>query len=225
MKRLVILEAALVYAERAMPVVPMRPGEKAPLIKGGAHAASVDHETIISWWKRWPNADIALACGAEAGFDALDVDKQHGGIEALTRLLDHRGVRLAPTSVQLTPSGGCHLLFQHRPDLKNRSGGQGDAPPGLDCRTNGAMIRTAPTVGYRWLNVVKREGLPPWPDWLAAFYQDVSPSADDLARPRHVAPKHRGQAELYFARAIEGMRHPRTLRDCARDRPCCRPGY
>ncbi len=204
----IMLQAALRYASAGYPVLPMRPGQKAPLIKGGAHAASTNPDRIRGWWRRWPRADVALACGERAGFDALDVDRQHDGNVALVRLLDRYGDELPETSRQLTPSGGFHLLFRHRPGLKNRSGGQGDVPPGLDCRTTGAQIRTAPTAGYRWQQIMSLEALPPWPEWLARLYleREVSPPVDDgPAYSRSSSPEQLGQAESYLARALDGI--------------------
>ena len=122
MRRPLMLEAALGYAELGIAILPMRTDEKIPLTRHGSRDASRDPGQISRWWRRWPTADLSLASGMISGFDALDVDRQHGGIEALAGLIDHHGP-LPETSRQQTPSGGFHLLFRHRPGLKNRSGG------------------------------------------------------------------------------------------------------
>ncbi len=207
MSNSIICEAALRYAVGGVPVVPIVPGKKVPLTEHGVHDASTDTATIMAWWQRWPRADLALACGEASGFDVLDVDRQHGGIESLAKLIDIYGV--APeTARQLTPSGGFHLLFRHQSGLKNRSGGQGGAPLGLDCRTSGAMVRTAPTLGYRWTLLMPFTDLPVWPDWLAAFYQEIherEPGSNGVGCERIIAPEHADQAERYVARAIQGI--------------------
>ncbi len=215
MNKSVIYEAALRYAEGGVPVVPIVPGNNFPLTEHGVHDASTDPRTIAAWWRQWPRADLALACGERSGFDVLDVDQQYGGIDSLAQLAHTQGA-IPDTACQLTPSGGFHLLFHHEPGLKNRSGGQGGAPLGLDCRTSGAMIRTAPTGGYRWTLM-----LPPAdsPAWLAAFYRDLhkEPSgANGSEWRRVVSPEHADQAERYAVRAIKGI-----ARDIAAVKPGC----
>lgn len=174
--------AAFRYAAKGIPVVPIESDGKAPVVKGGVHAASVDRKQIEDWWRRWPRSSLALPCGPEAGFDALDVDKQHDGIETLKAFLRTHGP-LPITAWQRTASGGFHLLFRHRPGLKNWSGGQGLAPRGLDCRTTGAKIRTAPVKGYRWMAFFEPAALPPWPECLAAFFQKIEGSVRVVQTP------------------------------------------
>ncbi len=170
MTTLSILKAAIAFASQGRPVVPIRAGTKVPLTQAGVYDASCDIKRVERWWQRWPDAELALACGAAAGFDALDVDKQHGGLEELEQLCLKNATELPETVRQQTPSGGFHLLFSHRPKLKNRSGGKGSVPPGLDCRTTGAMIKVAPSPGYRWDIAFAEADLAPWPNWLATFF-------------------------------------------------------
>lgn len=165
-----IFEAAKAFGRLGLPVIPIRAGTKIPLTQAGVYDASCDKGQIDRWWQRWPHAELALACGAEAGFDALDVDMQHGGPEELERLRLEAATELPKTVRQQTPSGGFHLLFRHRPKLKNRSGGKGLVPPGLDCRTTGAMIKVAPSPGYHWDIPLSVGDLASWPDWLATYF-------------------------------------------------------
>ncbi len=202
MKHPPALHAALRYAEQGIPVLPLWAGLKAPHIKRGVHAATICSKKIIAWWQKWPDADLALACGSKAGFDVLDVDEQHGGPETLHNLLREHGAKLPETARQVTPSGGFHLLFQHQPMLKNRSGGQGLVPAGLDCRTFGAMIRTAPTPGYRWDRPWSQADVAPWPTWLADFYRDVETKSSTGPKPVFTAPAGGDHREQYVATAL-----------------------
>lgn len=203
----IMLDAALRYATIGIPVVPIWPGGKAPCTDHGVREASTDSRQIKRWWRQWPRADLALACGADAGFDALDVDQQHGGIQKLNELIAIHGP-VPGTGKQRTPSGGFHLLFEHQPGLKNRSGGQGEAPLGLDCRTTGGMIKTAPTAGYHWILVPMLGQLPPWPDWLADFYREreAASMAGGARTGQMIAcPEYVSQALRYAIRAIDGI--------------------
>jgi Bifunctional DNA primase/polymerase, N-terminal len=74
-----VADAAVAYAARGWPVLPLRPGGKAPLIARaegghGVHDATIDPDRIRAWWAAHPAANVGLAAGA--AFWALDVDYQ-----------------------------------------------------------------------------------------------------------------------------------------------------
>ena len=45
-----MLDFALDYARRGLPVFPCRPTNKAPYFAGGFHLATTDEDTIRKWW-------------------------------------------------------------------------------------------------------------------------------------------------------------------------------
>jgi len=118
--------AALEYASRGIPVLPLRgklpaisaahrPGD--PLYqqcKGdcgrqghGVHDASTDLEQVCDWWDRWPHANVGLRTGV--AFDVIDVDGAQGR-RSLERFLAELGgdVPIGGPRVR-TGSGGWHL--------------------------------------------------------------------------------------------------------------------
>ena len=48
--------------------------DKRPLVARGFHAATTDPETILDWWRRWPDALVGVPA---IKFCALDIDLQH----------------------------------------------------------------------------------------------------------------------------------------------------
>src|SRR6266581_7566637 len=82
------LRQALAYASRGWPVFPCQPGGKQPATRHGFLDATSDPDKITWWWRRHPDANLAIATG-QPGPDVLDVD-QHGpagnGFAALNRL-------------------------------------------------------------------------------------------------------------------------------------------
>ncbi len=173
-----LAQAAQQFARLGWAVFPVEPGGKRPLTPHGCRDATTDPYAIATWWTRWPNANIGLACGAVSGLDALDLDRKGdvNGFSALAELeAEFASLPLTVTSV--TPSGGKHYLFRN-PGLKlpNRVGLRRDVNGiskiyrGLDFRADGGYIVLPPSArpdgAYRWLNDPDFIDLAPPPDWL-----------------------------------------------------------
>jgi hypothetical protein len=177
-----MLDAALTYAARGIPVFPIRAGDKKPLTAHGFKDASVDERVIRGWWRRWPRANIGIPTGARSGLDVLDVDPRHGGTESLARLTADYGP-LPRTVTAETGGGGLHYAFAHDPSappLINRSGVPGY--PGLDVRTTGGYIVVAPSVHesgerYQWRQDPRDTPSTPMPEWLRQLLQRPSSPA------------------------------------------------
>jgi hypothetical protein len=69
--------AAVELAGRGYFVFPCKPHDKQPLTKNGWQDATQDERKILQWWDRWPDANVAVACGP-SGIVALDIDSKHG---------------------------------------------------------------------------------------------------------------------------------------------------
>src|SRR6266852_180656 len=103
---------ALAYAAHGWPVFPCQPGGKEPATRHGFLDATCDPDRIAWWWRRQPDANVAVATG-EPGPDVLDVD-QHGpagsGFAALNRL-KRAGLVEGASAIVATPGGGLHLYY------------------------------------------------------------------------------------------------------------------
>jgi Bifunctional DNA primase/polymerase, N-terminal len=106
---------------------------KAPLTEHGFKDATTDPAVIRAWWRRWPDANLAVATGAP-GPDVLDVDVTRGGSgwAALSRL-KRAGLLTGARMLVRTPRGGAHIYFhgtgqgcgalpRHHLDWKSRGG-------------------------------------------------------------------------------------------------------
>jgi hypothetical protein len=76
------LEAALWFAMRGWPVLPIKPQSKEPLSRRGVTDATVDSAQIEQWFSKWPNANVGIACGTP-GPQVLDIDDPKAGHAAL----------------------------------------------------------------------------------------------------------------------------------------------
>lgn len=197
------LQAAYAYAAHGWPVFPVArsvdgrcgcgwpadrcssPG-KHPLNPGGCRKASTDPEVIRTWWRRWPDANVAIATGQAADLAVLDVDGEDGrgslaGIEAEYGPL--------PGAVTVITSRGCHLFYRWTDGLGIGSGRYG---AGLDHRGEGGYVIAPPSVHpsghvYRWLG---HDDPQPWAHPLAPWPGHALPV--ERPRPEHpvVVPLH-----------------------------------
>src|SRR3990167_6763080 len=89
----VFAQAALIYSQRFdLAVFPCKPRDKTPLTPHGVKDAVKDHAQIEAWWTRWPEANVAIACGeVSGGLFVLDVDGP-GGEDSLRKLESNHGV-------------------------------------------------------------------------------------------------------------------------------------
>lgn len=133
-------KAALWYARHGWAIFPLRPGTKEPFGGLGVYSATTDLGQVAAWWRRWPNANIALHCGG-SGLLAIDHDAYkdvYAGYELLKR--DDQ-----ETITNLTGSGGTHLLYRVADGQRysNRATGM---PAGVDIRGWGGYIVLPPSI-------------------------------------------------------------------------------
>ncbi len=104
-----MLEIALEHAARGWYVFPCE-GKK-PLTSHGFKDATIDTEQIRAWWTKWPDANVAIACGA-SNLTVLDID--HGLLDdsAALRWLGANGI---PTTYMVRtgrrPDFGLQIYF------------------------------------------------------------------------------------------------------------------
>ena len=166
------LQAALRYAELGWHVFPLAPGQKTPITSHGVKDATTDKNQIKKWWAKWPNANIALACGKTSGVYVIDVDIfTTGDVNGRESLREFPSL---PTTIsQNTPRGGFHAFFKTENSPANRNSFR----PGIDIRGDGYYVVIAPSVlrkihphpnggKYTWV-----KGQSPW-DILPAEYPD-----------------------------------------------------
>src|SRR5262249_47604090 len=71
-----LLDAALRYAQLDWPSIACYPRSKEPLaelVPHGVKDATTDAEVLHRWFERWPEANLAIACGSP-GPQPLDID-------------------------------------------------------------------------------------------------------------------------------------------------------
>jgi len=174
------LEAALFYARRGWPVLPvwwvangkcgcgkadcLGKHPIGPLAPHGAKDATCDLETIKAWWWKSPKANVAIATGPISDLLVLDIDPRHGG---------RPGALPEPmpsTPTVRTGGGGWHFYLQW-PDGAMRLPKSLPGCPGVDLKGADGYVLAPPSAHvsggcYAW-EVPPEQVIPaPCPDWL-----------------------------------------------------------
>jgi len=137
--------AAAWYAAQGVPVFPVRPGEKVPLVRW-RDEATTNPGQVAAWWRAWPQANIGMPTGIR--WDVIDIDgppgyQSHG-------LLREQGKVPQRLGLATTPRGGMHVYIAPTGD-----GNAASFLPGLDYRGLGGYVVLPPSRGatgrsYEW---------------------------------------------------------------------------
>lgn len=193
-----LLEAALEYAERGWLVLPLHSHSEAgcscgrvdcsspakhPRTTRGLKDAACDPAVIRGWWKRWPDANVGIATGAESGIVVLDVDGEHG--ERAITALERKNGPLPDTYSVRTGGGGYHHYFQ-LPDGATVRNSASRIAPGLDVRGNGGYVVAPPSLhasGGRY--EVNESAILPVaaPGWLLQLIREPEGAQDGQSEP------------------------------------------
>ncbi len=187
------MKAALDFGRLGWSVIPNEPRGKRPLIRWQVYQyRRPDGTEVAEWFRRWPEANIAVVTGIVSGLVVLDLDPRHGAVASLEQLERKHGP-FPETAEAVTGGGGRHLYFAHPGEiLRNRVG----IAPGVDLRSDGGYVVAPPSVHacgepYRWERSPDVCRLAPLPEWLRAAPEDRS---------------HRGHPVTYWRRLLrEGV--------------------
>jgi len=147
-------------------VFPQNRTTKAPCIKGGCHAATLNPEVIAEWDRLFPDANVAVACGrSPANLIVVDLDGAEAE-EDWGRLVK-KHLFQEPTCPQVLTSRGRHLYFTGT-GVKNSCGILGRK---IDVKSEGGAATLPPSVHvsgvvYDWVDQPHIVRPPPFPPVL-----------------------------------------------------------
>jgi putative DNA primase/helicase len=158
-----MIEAALSYIDQGYKVFPVKPDKK-PLTPHGLKDATKTKAGVREFWKRWPDAGIALVTD---DLLVLDFDAKNRGLESKAAIEARHG-SLPRTWTHRTGGGGEHWIYRNPNGTSVRNTVSFAGYPGVDLRANGGYIVVPPSPhesGKRY-EVIDNSEIAPAPDWL-----------------------------------------------------------
>ncbi len=140
-------DAALLWFEFGLQVIPVIPGTKRPAIKWGPWLNNLSKEKIVNYWKVNPKHEIAAIVGN--GVVVFDIDTVEAG-QAMDRLMTK--YNMSPLMVAKTTQGN-HQYFKREGGIaiKADSHSTSGDPDRIDIKTGRNMIMLPPSTGKRLL--------------------------------------------------------------------------
>lgn len=199
-------DAAAQCIQAGIRVLPTKANTKRPAHDGWPEQATLDPSQLGTLWPDHEQYGLGLAMGrwantAEFGtyLVCIDLDCKPGkpnGVQAYQNIVAEHGGDDGQPWVQITPSGGVHLVYQVEYPHSN---GTGQLPAGIDVRGEGGQIIAAPTdTGSgtrRWAT-----GHAPWdhqpgfaPEWLLDLLQPPTPALPPVAPREHANSSDPGE--------------------------------
>lgn len=220
-----LVEHALQYAARGWPVFPIT-RSKVPY-KGthGLLDATTDAAQIEAWWRRWPDANVALATG---DFTVIDAD----GPTGVQRFLDAARANGIPATLVAHTRRGLHFYFRPpvtaeggREEIRNFTEKRPKGEDGIDIKGRGGLVLLPPSIGstgfqYRWHD--PQASVANMPRWLFDLIRSWRPAPPAMAgadlglgeRPTWLPATNDGLA----ARALVGIGYEWSAHEEARVR-------
>ena len=181
-------DTALQYMNKGFSVIPVRKDKK-PCVRWEDHQKQrADEGKIREWWKRFPEAGVAIVTGTISGVDVIDIDTPEG----LDAFLGEIGPIYCPAVI--SPRGGKHLYI--------RSTGEGNKTgflPHVDFRGQGGYVVAPPSNGtngkaYAWIQGASIFELEPPP----GFNDSILAQAGQLqGLPTRLGKRVRGKVKEF----------------------------
>lgn len=174
-------KAAVAYAEMGLAVIPLKPRDKVPWIKGGSTKATANVEQVRGHWLRHPDHNIGIVCGdVSDGLVAIDIDRKGDvdGWDFVNKFETESPLPEAP--MVRTGSGGNHLLMRFPGKVINRQ----NAELGIDIRGHNGYVVAPPSVhpngnAYEWVKAPWEVPIPVADEAARRFLDAVTPKQED----------------------------------------------
>lgn len=205
-----ILDAALQWAKRGVPVFPCNPENKAPLTKNGHNDAVTDPDKIRALFSPYgEDVLIGARMGSESRLFACDFDLYKAGATDYMATLSDQGL-LADTQIHTTRSGGIHLIYRSDAAWPNCV-----PHAGVEIKGEGGYVIVPPSKGY----AVQQSGIahanPALIATLTAAKRASSQSTVDALKAKvlNASEFHEALAAIAARRSAQGWDQARVQKE------------
>jgi hypothetical protein len=167
-----MVECAIRYLNRGFVVVPAN-GKKPALNWSRYQSVRPTEAEVMSWWRRFPNANIALVTGAVSGVVVVDVD----GVLS---------EKLTPTALVESSPGHYHYYYAHPGGIVPCSASV--VAQNIDIRGDGGIVILPPSLHYdkrgradgryTWLIGPRDASFASLPEWILEKVKSRQPMAE-----------------------------------------------
>lgn len=184
----------ILYVNKSLRIFPVMENGKLPILKSWQTECSASFTQILYWIENAKNCNWGLPATPNNLFVIdLDVhDESKNGIENFAKLLSDIGLSCeeANTLIQVTPSGGKHLIYLSDNELKEvaNTSQSFDKYPGIDVRTSGYIVVEPSVINgkeYKFTTDIEPQ---PMPEKLKEFILNNSEKKGKEKTP-YVKPK------------------------------------
>ncbi len=182
-----VASAAIDYAERGFPVLPLRPRSKIPATAHGKNDASTDAAQVSRWFQTDTAHNVGIVTGEQSRLIVVDIDPRNDGDASFERLERTFG-ELPDTLSAKTGGGGRHLYF----NVPAEAAGLRDRPSvdgyiGVDLKAGGYVV-AAPSIhesgnAYSWEREVDIAEAPSWLIDLACGQRRIKSAGTKFGGP------------------------------------------
>ena len=133
-----LFSKALEYAVNGYSVIPLKPGQKLPLLLSWKkyQTKSAEDAEIEAWFSKNPTANIGIITGKISGITVIDIDTKGDTVVPLETF--------PPTYTVKTPSGGYHLYYQYDSSIQQTANTFPQFPH-VDIRNDGGYVVAPPS--------------------------------------------------------------------------------
>lgn len=154
-------EAALMYREMGLSVIPVSKSSKQPLVSWERYQRELANPAQIArWWNEFGDPNVGIVTGGTSNICVIDIDRAEGEIELAPLIQD-----VGDMPVVATPRGGKHLYFRYPTDCVVRNNCR--AVVGCDFRGEGGYVVAPPScidgVRYEWVKFLSDVVIPTLP--------------------------------------------------------------
>ena len=181
------------FLKNGLKIFPIKQNAKTPLIKKWQEDCSNEYMQVLYWYESARDCNWGLPATQNGLFiidlDVHDIEKN--GVDNFEKLMKELGINSIDTMMQVTPSGGVHLIYQTNELLKSvpNCSNAFKNYPGIDIRTDGYIVVEPSTINgnpYKISNLIVPM---PMPVVLQQYILDNVGTKTDNKKTPYVKPK------------------------------------